>query len=92
MPTLFAGFAVAADAPAATDAAAASAAAPVVNANKAPTYDAAISVPLKTGQVIQLFPEGVPGWKDIGPETVSGTTYTNISDPRMFVHLSLIHI
>ena len=53
----------------------------------APTSDPAIPTPLQDGQVIHLFPEGVPGWKDIGPETVSGTTYTNISDPRMFVHL-----
>jgi len=54
---------------------------------KAPTYDPAIAVPLKAGQVIELFPEGVPGWKDIGPEQVSGTTYTNISNPRMIVGL-----
>jgi acetyl esterase/lipase len=60
---------------------------PLAHAASAPTSDPAIPTPLTDGQVIHLFPEGVPNWKDIGPETVSGTTYTNISDPRMFVHL-----
>jgi len=60
---------------------------PLAHAASAPTSDPAIPTPLKDGQVIHLFPEGVPNWKDIGPESVSGTTYTNISDPRMFVHL-----
>src|SRR5476649_590175 len=41
---------------------------------------------LTKGQVIPLWPEGVPGWKDIGPETVLGTTYTNISNPRLIVY------
>jgi len=52
----------------------------------APTVSATIPTPLTKGQVIPLWPEGVPGWKDIGPETVSGTTYTNISNPRVIVH------
>jgi acetyl esterase/lipase len=51
-----------------------------------PTASPAIPTPLTTGQVIPLWPEGVPGWKDIGPETVSGTTYTNISNPRLIVY------
>ncbi len=78
---LLVGAAVAADAPAATDTDSPPAPA------KAPTYDPAISVPLKAGQVIELFPEGVPGWKDIGPEVVSSGTYSNISNPRMIVGL-----
>jgi acetyl esterase/lipase len=41
---------------------------------------------LTKGQVIPLWPEGVPGGKDIGPETVSGTTYSNISNPRLVVY------
>ncbi len=53
---------------------------------KAPAYNP-FTLPLKTGEAIELYPEGTPNWKDIGPETVSGTTYTNISNPRMFVHL-----
>lgn len=76
LPLVLASLVSAADAPA-----------PAASPKAAPTYDAAIATPLQSGQVIQLFPEGVPGWKDIGPETVSGTTYTNISNPRMFVHL-----
>ncbi len=50
------------------------------------TASPAIPTPLTQGQVIPLWPEGVPGWKDIGPETVSGTTYTNISNPRLIVY------
>jgi acetyl esterase/lipase len=42
--------------------------------------------PLTTGQVIPLWPEGVPGWKDIGPETLTGTTYANISNPRLIAY------
>ncbi len=42
--------------------------------------------PIKTGEVIDLFPEGVPGWKDIGPEQVQGTTYSNISNPRLICY------
>ena len=52
----------------------------------APTASPIIPTPLTTGQVIPLWPEGVPGWKDIGPEKVSGTTYSNISNPRLIVH------
>jgi acetyl esterase/lipase len=52
----------------------------------APTANATLPIPLTKGQVIPLWPEGVPGWKDIGPETVSGTTYTNISNPRLIVY------
>jgi acetyl esterase/lipase len=51
-----------------------------------PTSSPVIPTPLTKGQVITLFPEGVPGWKDIGPETVSGTTYTNISNPRLIAY------
>jgi len=51
-----------------------------------PTASPSISTPLSTGQVIPLWPEGVPGWKDIGPEKVDGTTYTNISNPRLIVY------
>jgi acetyl esterase/lipase len=50
-----------------------------------PTASPVIPTPLATGQVIPLWPEGVPGWKDIGPEKVSGTTYSNISNPRLLV-------
>jgi len=70
----------AADAPAAAPAADSAPA-------KAPTSDPAIATPLTSGQVITLFPEGVPGWKDIGPEQINGGTYTNISNPRMIVGL-----
>ncbi len=77
---LLVGSAVAADAPAVDSTAA---------VPKAPTYDPAIEVPLKASQVIELFPEGVPGWRDIGPEqyTPANGTYTNISNPRMIVGL-----
>jgi acetyl esterase/lipase len=51
----------------------------------APTASPIFPTPLTTGQVIPLWPEGVPGWKDIGPEKVSGTTYSNISNPRLLV-------
>ena len=74
--TFLASSALAADAPAPT----------LTDAKTAPTSSAAIPTPLATGQVIPLWPEGVPGWKDIGPETVSGTTYTNISNPRLIVY------
>ena len=59
---------------------------PVAAATATPTSNPAIPTPLATGQVIPLWPEGVPGWKDIGPEKVSGTTYTNISNPRLIVY------
>jgi acetyl esterase/lipase len=59
--------------------------APAGSPMAAPSSSAAIPMPLTTGQVIPLWPEGVPGWKDIGPEKVSGTTYTNISNPRLLV-------
>jgi acetyl esterase/lipase len=52
----------------------------------APIASPSIPLPLATGQVIPLWPEGVPGWKDIGPEKVSGTTYTNISNPRLIAY------
>ena len=51
-----------------------------------PTADPAIPTPLTKGQVIPLWPEGVPGWKDIGPEKLVGTTYSNISNPRLLVY------
>ncbi len=41
-----------------------------------PTASATIPTPLATGQVIPLW-----------PETVSGTTYSNISNPRLIVHV-----
>ncbi len=71
----------AADAPAtpAASAPAADSAAPAQS--KEPSWD--FSTPPKAGQVFELFPEGVPGWKDIGPEQVQGGTYTNISNPRL---------
>jgi len=53
----------------------------------APTASPIIPTPLTEGQVIPLWPEGVPGWKDIGPEKLSGTTYSNISNPRLLVHV-----
>jgi len=80
----------AADAPApAADTSAPSAAptAAPTAAVTAPTYPAEISTPLTDGQVIELFPEGVPGWKDIGPETLVRGAYTNISNPRLIVGL-----
>jgi acetyl esterase/lipase len=52
-----------------------------------PTSSADIPTPLTAGQVITLFPEGVPDWKDIGPEQFQNGTYTNISNPRMIVGL-----
>jgi acetyl esterase/lipase len=50
-----------------------------------PTASTTIPTPLAKGQVIPLWPEGVPGWKDIGPERVTGLTYTHISNPRLIV-------
>jgi acetyl esterase/lipase len=87
---LLARVAVAADAPVAqptpTDATAAAPAAstPAATASKEPVWN--IPLPLKTGQEIDLFPEGVPGWKDIGPEKVTGSTYSNISNPRLICY------
>lgn len=52
--------------------------------SKEPVWD--IPLPLKAGQEIVLFPEGVPGWKDIGPEQVQGSTYSNVSNPRLIVY------
>jgi len=60
--------------------------APAAAPSAAAAVGAAITAPLAEGQVIPLWPEGVPGWKDIGPETVSGTTYSRISQPRLIVH------
>jgi acetyl esterase/lipase len=42
-----------------------------------------IPTPLAAGQQFVLFPEGVPGGKDIGPEQITGGTYTNVSNPRL---------
>jgi acetyl esterase/lipase len=52
----------------------------------APAAGSDIPTPLAKGQIIPLWPEGVPGWKNIGPEAVSGTTYANISNPRLIVY------
>jgi len=88
--------ALAADAPAPADAAPAASATPsaapvsapaATTAATAPTSSADIPTPLKTGQVIDLWPEGVPGLKtDIPAETIMGTTYTSITNARMLVY------
>jgi len=52
--------------------------------SKEPTWN--FPTPLTPGEVIDLFPEGVPGWKDIGPEQVARGTYTNISNPRLLCY------
>jgi len=88
--TLVAQATYAADAPAAAPAPADASAAPAAAAPASavgPASDPAIATPLTNGQVINLFPEGVPDWKDIGPEQFQNGTYTNISNPRLIVGL-----
>ncbi len=70
------------DAPTASTSAPATASTPAKPAE--PTWN--FPTPLTPGEVIDLFPEGVPGWKDIGPEQVARGTYSNISNPRLLCY------
>jgi acetyl esterase/lipase len=60
--------------------------APACMADAPASAGTAPMAPLAAGQVITLWPQGVPGWKDIGPETLKGTTYANISNPRLIAY------